>query len=168
DVVLVRVGLRGDVVQHGSNVLGLLAAVAFYVAAGVDVVSGRVREALAHRHHDDVAALHEIACGHERAIAALMARIAERLAVIDHNDGKRTGAGGLEDRGFELGGKENPFLGDRQKRFVQGRVDFLSPRCGPDEEGDYARAQGAGYGADRDWRRAGRIRRSGHWASFPV
>src|SRR5437879_3190226 len=32
DVVLVRIGLRDDVVEDRSNVLGLLAAVAFYVA----------------------------------------------------------------------------------------------------------------------------------------
>jgi hypothetical protein len=101
DAVGVDPLLAAGKVERVLDVLGLGVAVGRHVAAVVTVAPGRVGEALAHRHHHGVAALHEGVRHVIEAVARLHVRVARVLAVVDDDQREGTLSVGLEDRRFQ-------------------------------------------------------------------
>ena len=91
------------IIERHAQVARLSHAVGRNVAAVADVRAGGAGKAAAHRDQHHVAATDELPRRDRIARALLLARVARRLAVVDHDQRERPRPVGLEQRGFELG-----------------------------------------------------------------
>ncbi|ETN72701.1 hypothetical protein NECAME_18709, partial [Necator americanus] len=101
DLARVDIGLLRHVRDGRSDIGRLAEAVARDIAAVLLIRAARIREALAVRRDDDVAAAHEFARERKRVAARLEARVAGNLAVIEDHHRERAGAVRAVNRGFE-------------------------------------------------------------------